>query len=61
MNQLQKMELLHVCNIISWIVSILQFWTDNESIADGELFGGWVRLASALAKYVKHTIYNLPT
>ena len=38
------------------MVSILQFWTNKESVKDGEIFGGWVRLVSALAKYVMETI-----
>ena len=38
------------------MASVLQFWTDEESIVEGEIFGGWVRLTSALAKYVMHTI-----
>ena len=39
-----------------WMVSILQFWTDKASIADGELFGGQMHLVSRLAKYVMNTI-----
>ena len=38
------------------MVTILQFWTDEASIADGELFGGWSRPVSALAKYMMTTI-----
>ena len=39
-----------------WMVSILQFWTDEASIADGELFGGQMCQVSALAEYVMNTI-----
>ena len=39
-----------------WMASILQFWTDEASIADEELFGGWIRLASSLAEYVISTM-----
>ena len=39
-----------------WMVSILQFWTDKASIADGELFRGRTRPVSALAEYVMNTI-----
>ena len=39
-----------------WMVSILQFWTDEASIADGELFGGRTQPVSALAEYVMSTI-----
>ena len=39
-----------------WMASILQFWTDEVSIADGEMFGGQIRLASALAEYVMSTM-----
>ena len=38
------------------MVSILQFWMDETSIADGKLFGGWVHLVSALVEYVMDTI-----
>ena len=45
-----------------WMVTILQFWTDEASIADGELFGGRSRPVSALAEYVMTTINPiLPT
>ena len=39
-----------------WMVSILQFWTDEAFIADGELFGGRTCPVSTLAKYVMNTI-----
>ena len=39
-----------------WMALILQFWTDEVSITDGELFRGWVCLVSALAKYVMTTM-----
>ena len=38
------------------MVSILQFWTDKESVRDGVIFGGQVHLVSALAEYVMETI-----
>ena len=38
------------------MVTILQFWTDEASIADGELFRGWSHLVSALAEYVMTTV-----
>ena len=39
-----------------WMVLILQFWTDEASIADGELFGGRMHPVSTLAEYVMSTI-----
>ena len=39
-----------------WMASILQFWMDEASIADGELFGGQMRLVSALAEYVMNAV-----
>ena len=38
------------------MVFILQFWMDEASIMDGELFRGLVRPVSALTEYVKDTI-----
>ena len=38
------------------MVSILQFWTDEESIKDGEIFRGRVCPVSALAEYIIETI-----
>ena len=38
------------------MVSILQFWIDEETIKDGELFGSQIRPVSALAKYIMETI-----
>ena len=38
------------------MVTILQFWTDEASIADSELFRGWSHLVSALAEYVMTTV-----
>ena len=38
------------------MASVLQFWTDEETIKDGALFGGCIRLVSALAEYVVNTI-----
>ena len=38
------------------MVSVLQFWTDEETIKDGEIFGGQILSVSALAEYVIGTI-----
>ena len=38
------------------MTSVLQFWTDEESIRDGAIFGSWIRLVSALAEYMLNTI-----
>ena len=38
------------------MASVLQFWTDEETIKDGALFGGHIRPVSALAEYVVNTI-----
>ena len=38
------------------MASVLQFWTDEETIKDSEIFGGWVHLASALVEYMMTTI-----
>ena len=40
----------------TWMVSILQFWIGEVSIADGELFSGRICPVSALAEYVMDTI-----
>ena len=34
------------------MVSILQFWTDEETIKDSEIFRGWIHPVSALLEYV---------
>ena len=41
-----------------WILmaAVLQFWTDEQSIQDGEINGGWIRPASALAQYVMKSL-----
>ena len=39
-----------------WMASILQFWTDEASVADGELFRGRTRLVSALAEYIMNAV-----
>ena len=45
-----------------WMAAILQFWTDEATVADGELFGGWIRPASALTEYVMNALnLVLPT
>ena len=38
------------------MVSILQFWTDEETIKDGKIFGGQVHPVSALVEYIMTTI-----
>ena len=38
------------------MAAILQFWTDEASIADGKLFGGRLRPVSALAEYVMNAV-----
>ena len=39
-----------------WLVMVLQFWTDEATVADGAVYGGCVRPASALAQYVMDTV-----
>ena len=39
-----------------WMAAILQFWADEASIADGELFGGQTHPISALAEYVMNAV-----
>ena len=39
-----------------WLVTVLQFWTDEATVADGTMYGGRVRPASALAQYVMDTV-----
>ena len=39
-----------------WLVTVLQFWTDKATVADGAVYGGRVRPASALAQYVMDTV-----
>ena len=39
-----------------WLVTVLQFWTDEATVADGTVYGGRVRPASALAEYVMDTV-----
>ena len=39
-----------------WLVSLLQFWGDEASSADGIVYGGRERPASALAEYMYNTI-----
>ena len=39
-----------------WMASILQFWMDEASITDGELFGGRTCPISALAEYVMNAV-----
>ena len=39
-----------------WLVTVLQFWTDEATVADGAVYGGRVHPASALAEYVMSTV-----
>ena len=39
-----------------WIVTVLQFWTDEATVADGTVYGGRVCPASALVEYVMDTV-----
>ena len=38
------------------MASVLQFWTNEETIKDSAIFGGHIHLVSALAEYVVNTI-----
>ena len=37
-------------------MTVLQFWTDEATVADGAMYGGRVHPASALAEYVMDTV-----
>ena len=39
-----------------WLVTVLQFWTDEATVADGTVYGRRVRPASAVAEYVMDTV-----
>ena len=39
-----------------WLVTVLQFWTDEATVTDGAVYGGRVHPASALAEYVMNTV-----
>ena len=39
-----------------WLVTVLQFWMEEMTVADGAMYGGRVRPASALAQYVMDTV-----
>ena len=39
-----------------WLVTVLQFWTDEATVTDGTVYGGRVCPASALAEYVMNTL-----
>ena len=39
-----------------WVAAILQFWTDEASVADGELFGGRTHPVSTLVEYVMNAV-----
>ena len=49
---------VRACCTESWtlMASVLQFWTNEESIWDGAIFGGRIRPLSALTEYVLTTI-----
>ena len=38
------------------MASILQFWMDEASVTDGELFRGRMRPISALAEYIMNAV-----
>ena len=39
-----------------WLVTVLQFWTDKATVANGAVYGGRVHPASALVEYVMDTV-----
>ena len=39
-----------------WLVTVLQFWTDEATVTNGAMYGGHVLPASALAEYVMDTV-----
>ena len=39
-----------------WLVTVLQFWTDKATVADGAVYGGRVHPPSALAQYVMDSV-----
>ena len=39
-----------------WLVTVLQSWMDEATVADGAVYGGRIRPASALAEYVMDTV-----
>ena len=39
-----------------WLVTVLQFWMDEATVADGAVYGGHVHPASALVQYVMDTV-----
>ena len=39
-----------------WLVTVLQFWTDKATVADGAVYGGRVCPASTLVEYVMDTV-----
>ena len=39
-----------------WMAAILQFWTDEASVTDSELFGGQTCPISALAEYIMNAV-----
>ena len=39
-----------------WLVTVLQFWTDEATVTDGAVYGGRVHPASALVQYVMDTV-----
>ena len=50
-------DVCHCCRESwKWLVTVLQFWTDEATVAEGAVYGGRVRPASALAQYVMDTV-----
>ena len=50
-------DVRHCCRECwKWLVTVLQFWTDEATVTDGTVYGGRVRPASALAEYVMNTV-----
>ena len=39
-----------------WLVTVLQFWTDEATVANGAVYEGCVHPASALAQYMMDTV-----
>ena len=39
-----------------WLVTVLQFWTDEATVANGTVYGGRVHPASTLVEYVMDTV-----
>ena len=39
-----------------WLLTVLQFWTDEATVTDGAVYGGRVRPPSALAQYMMDSV-----